>query len=536
VKYLALLLSLPLFFAERGLAQSTSVDPSLDAFVKSFKGRGEFGDGSKPSSVDDALKRFQIAPGLKLDVVAHEPDILKPIEARFDERGRLWVVQYLQFPFPAGLKVVKYDEYLRAVYDKVPEPPPRGVKGRDRITILEDRDGDGIFETKKDFLTDLNMATSVLPGRGGVWVMNSPYLLFYPDKNHDDIPDGDPEVRLSGFGMEDTHALANGLRWGPDGWLYGCTGSTITSTVRGIHWLGQAVWRYQPETDRFEIFCEGGGNTWAIEFDSQGRMFTGTNYSFRGLHLVQGGSYLKSFAKHGPLMNPYSFGYFEHMRDTQSETFTHVNQPFLIYEGGAFPARFDHHVISGIPLSNRVQSSALRPLGSTFETLSDESLVATDDRWFRPVSISAGPDGGVYFSDWYDARLTNLDPRDTWDHQHGRIYRLRATDAKPAAPFDLAKLPANQLIEALHSPNKWWRETAIRVFYDQHDTSLVPRLHGLLAESRGQFAIECLWALNACGGFDEQVAREGLEHPDEFVRSWRPKSLPCTCGPNSPAP
>ena len=113
------------------------------------------------------------------------------------------------------------------------------------------------------------MARSVITGRGGVWVLMPPYLLFYPDKNGDDIPDGDPEVHLTGFGLEDTHSGANSLRWGPDGWIYGAHGSTCTAEIQGIKFLGQAVWRYHPRTKKFEVFGEGGGNTFCIDFDSQ---------------------------------------------------------------------------------------------------------------------------------------------------------------------------------------------------------------------------------------------------------------------------
>ena len=102
------------------------------------------------------------------------------------------------------------------------------MKGADKITVFEDTDGDGKYDKHKDVITGLNIATAVAPGRGGIWVLNPPYLLFYPDANGDDIPDGDPVVHLSGFGLEDTHSVANSLRWGPDGWLYGAQGSTVT--------------------------------------------------------------------------------------------------------------------------------------------------------------------------------------------------------------------------------------------------------------------------------------------------------------------
>ncbi|MEZ6136946.1 MAG: hypothetical protein R3C53_18785 [Pirellulaceae bacterium] len=132
---------------------------------------------------------------------------------------------------PAGLKILKYDQHLRAVFDKVPEPPPYGVSGKDVITVFEDTDGDGMFDTSQDVISGLNIATSVQVGHGGIWVLNPPYLLFYPDVDQDDVPDAEPEVHLSGFGLQDTHSVANSLLWGPDGWLYGANGSTTTGTV-----------------------------------------------------------------------------------------------------------------------------------------------------------------------------------------------------------------------------------------------------------------------------------------------------------------
>ncbi|NBV86405.1 MAG: dehydrogenase, partial [Verrucomicrobia bacterium] len=422
------------------------------------------------------------------------------------------------YPFPAGLKILKYDEYLRAVFDKVPEPPPNGTRGLDKITILEDKDGDGVYETQKDFVTGLNIATSVLPGHDGVWVLNPPYLLFYPDKNHDDVPDGDPEVRLSGFGLEDTHATANSLTWGPDGWLYGAQGSTTTSNVNGIHFLGQAIWRYHPETRVFEIFAEGGGNTYSLEFDSQGRAFSGTNAgNTRGLHYVQGGAYVKNWAKHGPLLNPYSFGWFEHM---PSEGFkSRFAQSMVVYEGGALPG-LEGQLIASMSLVNLVKSSRLIPDTSTYRTQDTASLVETDDRWFRPVDTKVAPDGSVIFADWYDARLTHVDPRDTWDHERGRIYRMKAQGAKPLAPFNLEVASNDELLRALEHPNKWFRQTACRVIGQRRDATLFPRLREMVGKEGGQLALEALWALNWSGGFNEKFALDYLNHPNPSVRTW----------------
>ena len=500
--------------------------PSMEEFTKTFKGAGEGVDGAgdeKPYSLEESLRHFQVVKGLEMTAVAGEPTIRQPLNLHFDERGRLWVVQYLQYPFPAGLKVVKYDRYLRAVFDKVPPPPPNHDRGADKITILEDKDGDGKFESHKDFVTGLNMVSSVAVGRGGVWVLNPPYLLFYPDRNRDDVPDGDPQVHLSGFGLEDTHAVANSLHWGPDGWLYGTQGSTTTADVKGVKFLGQAIWRYRPETRQFELFAEGGGNTWSLEFDSKGRLFSGTNYgSTRGLHYAQTGYYIKGFSKHGPLTNPFAFGYFQHMAHSGYQP--RFSSVLMIYEGGALPG-YEGQIISGMSLTRRVQASRILPDTSTFKTVDTEAVVLTDNRWFRPVDIKLGPDGTVYIADWHDIRLSHLSPQDNWDKAGGRIYRLQAQGAVPVKPFDLGKLSSKELIGYLSHKNKWFREQARRVLADRRDQSIVPRLHEIIRQSRGQQALEALWALYVSGGFSETFASESLTHPDEYVRYWTVRLL-----------
>ena len=479
--------------------------------------------GDKVSRPDDALRAFKTIDGLTIELVASEPVIRQPIDLHFDERGRLWVVQYLQYPFPAGLNITSYDQYLRARYNGVPNAPPNHVRGADKITVLEDTDGDGSFDAHKDVITGLNITTSVLTGRGGVWVMNPPYLLFYRDRTGDGLPDGDPEVRLAGFGLEDTHSLANSLTWGPDGWLYGVHGSTSTAKVRGVSFLGQAVWRYHPERDEFELFAEGGGNPWTLSFDSKGRAFSGDNGgNNRGFHWVQGGRYEKNWPKHGPFTRPHSYGYISHMEHEGYPArfaMTHV-----VYEEGKLPG-YEGQLISGMALTSRIQASRLVADGSTFRTVDTDIIATTSDRSFRPVDTAVGPDGAVYFADWCDIRMDHTDPRDTWDKSCGRIWRLRGKDYRPVAPFALAQRSSQELIALLGDQRKWYRDQARTLLGERKDPSVVAELRRLARERRGPLALEALWTANLISGMDPDWALTLLDHPDEAIRSWTVRLL-----------
>lgn len=488
------------------------------------------------STPEEAMHTFKVDPDFVLEQTMTEPDVVKPLFINFDERGRMWVVEYRQYPEPAGLKVLSHDTYWRAQYDKVPPPPPHQIPGHDRITIHESTKGNGVYDKHTTFIDGLSICTAVERGRGGVWVLNPPYLLFYPVKPGEDKPSGDPVVHLAGFGIEDTHSVANSLRWGPDGWLYGAHGSTVTAKIvrPGIdkepiaEIEGQDIWRYQPETHRFEVFCEGGGNTFGVEIDSKGRIFSGHNGGdTRGFHYMQGAYLKKGFDKHGPLSNPYTFGYFDMMQHEKVQRFTHT---FLIYEGGAFSAAHAGHLFGPEPLQNQVVETEITPLGSTFKTHDLDRPLTSKDPWFRPVDIKAGPDGAIYLCDWYVPQLAhNRTYSDLQqgglDLARGRIYRLRSKDAKPTLPVDYGKHSITELVQDLHSDNKWVRQTVQRLIADHHDASIVPDLKKQLDANEGQYALELLWALHGSGGLDAPSALHLLDHKDPFVRLWTARLL-----------
>ena len=484
-----------------------------------------FGQGFPPA---EAAARMTVPDGFSVTTVASEPLIRQPLSISFDARGRLWVLQYLQYPQPAGLKPVKQDRYLRTIWDKVPEPPPHGPKGLDRITILSDRDANGVYTKSKDFVTGLNLASGFCLGGGGVFVVQPPYLLFYPDKNEDDVPDGDPEVRLTGFGLDDTHSVANSLQWGPDGWLYGAAGSTSTCKIKNpakpdapVVEFQQGIWRYHPGRREFELFSEGGGNTYGLDFDQHGQVIAGTNHGNKAmLHQVQGAYHIKGFSKHGPLHNPHTYGYFDHVPYTGFKG-GHVTCGGVVYQADAFPEKYRNEYIAANLLSNAVYWHELNRDGSTFTAKFGGDLMLANDTWFRGIDLLVGPDGNVYVADWTDKRAAHLDPIDNWDKTNGRVFKLEYQGTPAFPEFDLRKKSGKELVGLLSHPNKWWRNEARRLLGERADASLYPELRSLVKNEEGTLALEALWALYVSGGWDETFARDVvLTHPDEHVRAW----------------
>jgi putative membrane-bound dehydrogenase-like protein len=474
---------------------------------------------------DEAAKRMTVPPGFHVEVFAAEPMVRQPLSASFDERGRLWVIEYLQYPNPAGLKPVTVDKYLRTEYDRVPEPPPHGPRGADRIKILEDTDGDGRADKATVFVDGLNLASGLAVGHGGVFVGQAPYLLFYPDKNRDDRPDGDPEVLLSGFGLQDAHATVNSLTWGPDGWLYGAQGSTVTAKIRDYEFQ-QGIWRYQPRTRQFELFAEGGGNTWGLDFDSTGNAFGSSNGAYITFHMIQGGYYLKGFAKHGPLHNARAYGYFGPIAYHGAKQGGHVTPGGIIYKGDALPTAFRGAFIGGNLLSNAVYWHNLTRDGSTFSGRHGGTLIDARDRWFRPIDLLVGPDAAVYVVDWYDKRAAHLDPRDTWDRTNGRIYRVVYGPRRTLPPFDLAQRSSAELVAFRTSSNDWFAAEARRLLAERRDTAVVPALKEMLKSvSDETIALRDLWALYVSGGLDDGTALDLLGHPVAGVRRWTIRML-----------
>jgi len=532
--------ALSVLFALSALPASAQTDvagnEAVRKIIETRPGRGVMRDDTPPTPAAEAVKKFKLRSDVAIDLMASEPVVEQPLYVSWDSKGRMWVTMYRQYQFPAGLKIVSYDQHLRAKFDKVPLPPPRGEKGADKITVFEDTDGDGFFDKHEDVITGLNIASAALHGMGRIWVLNPPYLLSYPDADFDAKPDGDPEVELSGFGLEDTHSVATSLQWGMDGWLYGANGSTTTGNVssantKNVKWEGQCIWRYHPKKKTFEIYAEGGGNTFSLDFDSKGRLFSGTNGATRGMHYEQGSYGIKGWGKHGPLTNPYAFGWFEHMKhEGDNKRFP---QAFTIYEGGLLGSAYEGKIIAPNALHNLVYVSERLPDGSTFRTKDEEQLITTPDRWFRPVWAGVGPDGGFYMADWYDTRLSHVSPVDDWHKTSGRIYRVRpASGAPKLKPFDLSKASGEELLGYLGHPNEWFRKQAVLEIGWRGMKELKNQL---VPHKNDSHALEKLWALNLLAEFFDQDPlfqsfvdtwiQSYSEFKDPYVRRWMAKMI-----------
>ncbi len=231
-----------------------------------------------PLSPADAIKKMTVPDGFHVELVAAEPDLQNPVAMAFDERGRIWVTESFEYPRH--------------------EPGPV----RDRIKILEDTDHDGRVDSVKIFAEGLNIPSGIAVGHGGVWVANAPDILFMQDTDGDDKADKQTVV-ATGFGRFDTHELPNSLTWGPDGYLYGLNGvfnPCKVETPKKTYEFTCAMFRIDPRTHEFSLFCEGTSNPWGIAFDPQGSAFVSACVIDHLWHLTETGYYLRQGGPYPP--------------------------------------------------------------------------------------------------------------------------------------------------------------------------------------------------------------------------------------------
>jgi len=235
----------------------------------------------------EAIAKMTVPEGFSVELVASEPDIVNPVAMTIDERGRFWITESLEYP------------------RRSPGP------GKDRIKILEDTDADGKADKFTVFMEGLNIPSGIAVGHGGVWIANSPDILFVQDTDGDGKADTS-EVVITGFGRDDTHELPNSLTWGPDGWLYGLNGvfnpaHVVYGPKNPNFKEGQKPWdftcamfRIHPKTREFQVFCEGTSNPWGIAFNDEGEAFISACVIDHLWHLTETGYYHRQGGPYPP--------------------------------------------------------------------------------------------------------------------------------------------------------------------------------------------------------------------------------------------
>ncbi len=443
-------------------------------------------------SPQEALSKMQLPPGFKATVFAAEPDLNNPIACCWDEKGRLWVAENYTY----GDSTERYNYKLR-----------------DRILIFEDTDNDGKFDKRTVFSDQLQLLTSIERGLGGVWAVCPPNLLFIPDANNDDVPDGPPVVKLEGFSTQaaSRHTFANGLKWGPDGWLYGRCGISSTSYVgtpktpeKERKAIAGGLWRYHPTRDVYDIVCYGTTNPWGNDWDENGELFfinTVIGHLWHGIH----GAHLKRM--HGQDLNPRAYQLMDMIADhyhwDTGKSWTdsreggsgadsmgggHAHVGMTIYQGINWPKEYRGKVLTLNLGGRRVNVERLEKNGSTYIGKHEPDMLKTSDPWFRGTEITYGPDGGVYILDWSD--IGECHENDGVHRNSGRIYKVTYGDAVKPKEADLTKLGWGQLISlAISSENQWLvqharQELRERTFRDPSTTTDAKDILAVVAQGQ----------------------------------------------------
>lgn len=470
-------------------------------------------------SPEEAQKKFTLPPGFEIRLFASEPEVVNPVAMTWDERGRLWVVELYEYPLGA-------------------KP---GEKGRDRIKILEDTDGDGRADKVTVFADGFSLATGILLGHGGVFIGQAPHVLFLQDTN---APAGagmgafqkanKQTVLLTGFGLEDRHELLNGFTWGPDGQLYMTHGvftranvsdpqNPATPAVR----MDAAVARYNVLTKKFEVFADGTSNPWGVDFDRAGNAFLSACVIDHMFHMAPGGIYVR---QGGQPMFPYSYQLLPSIVDHRHKMAAYAG--IQVYLGDQWPAEHYGTIFCGNLHDNAVHQDTLTPNGSTFKSSFKQDFIRANDGWFMPVSQQVGPDGALWVMDWYDKypcyQNARADP-DGVDREHGRIWRVvhtgtekgKKVPSRPEVNMDFGKLTSAQLVERLAHANIWQRKMAQRVLNDRRDDTVMGLLQKQFAGGKSlETRLASLWTLHSSGYLADDQLPKAATDKEPAIRAW----------------
>ncbi|MCW5551885.1 MAG: c-type cytochrome [Verrucomicrobiae bacterium] len=479
-----------------------------------------------PPSPKQSLAMLQLPPGFRATVFAAEPEVQNPIALAWDARGRLWIAENYTY----AENRLKFDLDLR-----------------DRILIFEDKDGDGHFDERQVFTDEVQRLTSIEIGFGGVWALCPPQLLFIPDQDGDGVPDGAAEVVLDGFTVPPVnhHNFANGLRWGPDGWLYGRCGASAPGEL-GLPGTPQdaripirgGIWRYHPRWKVVEVLTSGPVNSWGHDWDAHGEAFCVNVVNGHLWHVIPGAHYQVA---HTLDPNPRAYALMDRhadhwhfdtakgwtaSRDGAANDFGggHAHAGAMIYLADNWPAEYRGRLFTLNLHGRRANQEILARAGSGYVARHGEDVFFFNDGWFRGLDLRYGPDGGVFVLDWSD---TGECHEATGVHRtSGRIYKITFGKATPPKFGDLREMDLDELLKLQHHPNEWFvrqarLQLAERAASGSDVRKAIPQLRRLIEPNADPATqLRALWALHALGAAEDWYLRAQLWHPDEHIRVW----------------
>ncbi|MGH7528750.1 MAG: PVC-type heme-binding CxxCH protein [Gemmatimonadales bacterium] len=486
-----------------------------------------------------SLRLMTPRPRFRVELFASEPMIGNIIDFTWDARGRMWAVETRDYP----------NTVL-----------PEGQPGNDRVVILEDTNGDGLADRKTVFVDGLNLATTLTFANGGVIVGQAPHMLFFKDTDGDDQAD-QRQVLFSGWPRDDTHGSLSNLRYGLDNQVWGSVGyNGFRGTVGGVTYgrgdFGSGYFRFRPDGSSLEYVARTSNNTWGVAFTEDGFVFGSTANSRPSTFVHIPLRYYRALGGRDTVLPGIAdrldiFPLIDIFQVDQFGRYT-AGAAHEVYTARAFPREYwNRAAFVAEPTGHLIGMFELRDHGSGFRAKNRWSFLAARDAWVAPVQVKVGPDGAVWFSDFYTlVSQHNPTPRDlpggccergagnayetpNRDTLRGRIYRVVYDSAPPAPRMALDPATPNQLVAALRNDNMFWRLTAQRLLVERGKTDVVPSLVEMLNDHTvddlglNVGALHALWTLHGLGVLDTvAAARHALYHPAASVRRAALMTLP----------
>ena len=496
-------------------------------------------------SPQESMSLMQVPVDFELKLFAAEPMVINPIYINWDERGRLWVIETVDYP-----NEIREDD-----------------KADDRIKILEDTDGDGRADKSTIFADKLNIPTSFTFVNGGIMVSAAPAFIFLKDTNGDDKADVRQTI-LNGWGKWDTHAQASNLRYGLDNMLWGVVGYSGFKGKPGADSIkfSQGVYRFTADGKRLDFLSNTSNNTWGLGFSEEADVFISTaNNTHTAFY---GGIPKRLFEKAGM---PKQSGvkkldaHYNMRVATKNLRQVDVHGGFTaaaghsLYTARTYPKEYwNRMAFVTEPTGRLVHNVKIEQQGAGFKEVGDGwNLLVSADEWAGPIQAEVGPDGVVWVTDWYDFIIQhnptpslergglkaengagNAYINPLRDHERGRIYRIVPKTNGAAQTKLLRKEDTKGLLAALSDPNMFWRLTAQRLLVERRDRSVVPALTAMVANVKvdemglNPGALHALWTLHGLGAFSGGAANttviKALKHPAPAVRRSAIQMLPQT--------